>query len=144
MSYTFAETIVTSESSGLIPEGDVTVIISDLKPINTKSGHEALICETMMMDDNLKGMVISECLNINHPNLKTKSIADEKLKSIARALGVHELKTSDQIIDKKMKAEIIIAPYSKTDDKLVNKIKKYKPLDEGGMKITVGDSDVPF
>lgn len=71
----------------IIPDGQYKCIISlaDQKP--SKAGNMMAVLTFEVVEGEFKGRKINKYLNINHPEPKTKNIANHELKTICDAIG---------------------------------------------------------
>lgn len=141
----------TDASSDLIPKGEKVIVkLVDQESRQTRSGGTMLVLTHEIVEGKYKGARISENCNIINSNEVAVNIARKTLKKIARALGIDELKNSDQLLNARKFMLCTIGIDEGTggyDDK--NKIVDWKPVADPNMEIPTQASrrdepDFPF
>jgi hypothetical protein len=117
-------------SFDLLPVGEYTVIIedSDLKPNNKNTGKNLLLTY-QVIDGQLKGRKIFENLCIENLSTQAVQIAKRTLNSIGVAVGIKQIKDSNELHNKPFKIEVGIRGTEDDQYGRQNFIKKHLPLD---------------
>lgn len=110
-----------------IPEGiyEVAVIESALKPNSKKTGHY-LELVFQVLSGEYEGRRLWDRLNIDNPSKNAEEIANKKLGSICRAVGLEGVMDSEELHDRPLQAQVIVKHDPGYDPK--NEIKKYAPV----------------
>jgi hypothetical protein len=89
--------------TGLIPEGEYRVEITDTEEKPTKSGNGAYLqIEFTILDGSYASRKIWSRLNLDNPNEKAVEIARRDLAAICRAVGLLQPKSIVQFINKRL------------------------------------------
>jgi hypothetical protein len=132
------------QSFDLLPVGEYTVIIedSDLKPNNKNTGKNLLLTY-QVIDGQLKGRKIFENLCIENPSMQAMQIAKRTLNSIGVAVGMTQIKDSNELHNKPFKIEVGIRGSEEDQYRRQNFIKKHLPLDRSKVSSPQQNSPEP-
>lgn len=131
-----ASTVEPSSTLEAVPPGtyEVAIIDSDMK--DTKKGDGQYLQLTLeIAKGDYKGRKIFERLNIDNPNEVAKEIAFKTLSAICRAVGVLQVKDSNQLHSRPMFARVDVEKRDGYEPS--NVVKKYLSVQEG-------EADIPF
>ena len=110
-----------------LPAGDYTVIITDSKDVNNKSGVGShLLLELEVIEGEYHGRKLWDRLNNNHPNSAAVDIANRKQSAICRAVGKLRVKDSFECHNIPLRARLIVTQDEKYGAQ--NEILKYLPV----------------
>lgn len=121
-----ARTVEPSAPMGVIPAGDynVQIVKSEIKPTANGQSHY-LQLELEVLDGEFKGRKLWDILNLWNDNETAARIAQQSLSAIGHAVGVLDIRDSEQLHNKPMLASVKVekgnAQYP--DDK--NRVKGY-------------------
>lgn len=121
-----ARTVEPSAPMGIIPAGDynVQIVKSEIKPTANGQSHY-LQLELEVLDGEYKGRKLWDILNLWNDNETAARIAQQSLSAIGHAVGVLDIRDSEQLHNKPMLASVKVekgnAQYP--DDK--NRVKGY-------------------
>lgn len=121
-----ARTVEPSAPMGIIPAGDynVQIVKSEIKPTANGQSHY-LQLELEVLDGEFKGRKLWDILNLWNDNETAARIAQQSLSAIGHAVGVLDIRDSEQLHNKPMLASVKVekgnAQYP--DDK--NRVKGY-------------------
>lgn len=102
------------------------VIESEIKPTKNGTGHYLqLVWE--VLDGDFKGRRIWDRLNISNQNKQAEEIAQRTLSAICRAVGVMQVRDSQQLHQKPAYIKVVVKQDTGYEPR--NDIKGYEPVD---------------
>ncbi len=108
-----------------LPPGKYQMQIVNSEMKDTSTGGQMLKLELDVLDGPATGRKLWDNLNLVNNNEKAVEIAQRTLSSICRAVGKMQVSDSEELHFKPMTVTVAVEPYSKTDAKLINRIKGY-------------------
>lgn len=109
----------------VIPAGiySAQIIASEMKETKAKTGMY-LELRIQILDEEHRGRLIFERLNLVNPNETAVSIAQRDLASICRACGVLEVEDSEELHGIEMSVQVVVTP-PRGEWAASNEVKKY-------------------
>jgi hypothetical protein len=97
---------------GVLPAGEYTfeIVAAEVKP--TKAGDGTILAFSLAVIDpaEFAKRRVFENLCIVHPKQQTQEIAQAQLSSLCRALGISQLKDTDELLGRVVRARIKVRP----------------------------------
>jgi len=133
--------VAPNEGFGLIPAGEYQAKIVATEMVKNNSGKgKHLKIKVKVMGPEYKGRVLFDRLNLVNPNKEAVQIAEAQLSAICHALGIKRIKNTQQLHDKPLLINVVVAPGT-NGYKDQNKIQVYSKFEEADSEDTSWDAD---
>jgi hypothetical protein len=126
------------ESTGFdpIPAGSYQATIAKSEKKDTAKGWR-LSLQWTINGPTHQGRVVFGSLNLKHENAQTEEISRKQLGELLRAIGLAQLKDTDQLVGQSCIIRVKLRPAKDGYDES-NDVSGYKPLGEGVPKASFG------
>jgi hypothetical protein len=113
----------------VLPPGKyaVQIVQSEMRESKKTAGNFHVWLEMEVTDGEHKGRKLWDRLNTIHTDPQTVEIANKTLSAICRAVGVMQLRDTEQLHFRRMQATVRVEP-AKGDFAASNKVKGYEPI----------------
>ena len=141
-----AETVDPFSGYESLPAGDYRIVIVASERKHSAAGNETLTLTYEVLDGEHRGRKIFDYINLWHPDERPRQIAERKLSSICRAVGVLRPKTSEQLQDKPFQVGVAVEERIDRPGFFSNRVTKYAeatsyfPYDDDEKKEKSGNS----
>lgn len=108
-----------------IPEGTYVAILASMEERNSKAGNRFIMATLQVVQGEHKGRNVITNLNLWHPDSNVRDIAARDIAKMAKAVGVDDATSSDQLIGKPMLISVGIEGKTGQDR---NTIKSYSSV----------------
>ena len=125
-----AEAVKPQDSFDPIPAGMYQAMIEDSEVVPTKSGSGQMLKLTWkVIDGEFKGRLVFDRLNIQNQNPKAEEIGQRQLSTLCHAVGVLQLKTSEQLHGIPCTIKVIVRKDESGQYADQNEVKDYRSID---------------
>jgi hypothetical protein len=125
-----------------IPEGwyQVTILDAPIKAVKNKPG-EYINLKLLVSGPSHANRIVFAKLNVRNANPDAERIAHLQLGDILRATGISGMEDTDQLIDRRLEAKVVIKPAT-SEFAASNDVKAYRAIGAGNKKAK-NDGDSP-
>ena len=125
-----AEAVKPQDSFEPIPAGMYQALIDESEVVSTKSGSGQMLKLTWkVLEGEFKGRLVFDRLNIQNQNPKAEEIGQRQLSTLCHAVGVLQLKTSEQLHGIPCTIKVIVRKDESGQYADQNEVKDYRSID---------------
>ena len=125
-----AEAVKPRDSFEPIPAGRYQALIDESEVVSTKSGSgQMLILTWKVLEGEFKGRLVFDRLNIQNQSKMAEEIAQRQLSTLCHAVGVLQLKTSEQLHGIPCTIKVVVRKDESGQYADQNEVKDYRSID---------------
>ena len=125
-----AEAVKPRDSFEPIPAGMYQAMIDESEVVPTKSGSGQMLKLTWkVLEGEFKGRLVFDRLNIQNQNPKAEEIGQRQLSTLCHAVGVLQLKTSEQLHGMPCTIKVVVRKDESGQYADQNEVKDYRSID---------------